>query len=193
MFNDKFRSIGNNIYVFNNFLTQDECELVSSYLDSLDEKSWIVDKYFENTMQRTDSLEILEPFVQRIREILPDNIYLGGSTCASRMLPGYSWGVHADVHDFADVEKAAELYVDGQDFEEKDLSIYGVVIYFNNFEGGEIYYPTQDLVYKQSAGDLVIHGSDNLCQHGVKEVLSGVRYSHSNHIYKKVKVAKGAI
>ena len=61
-------------------------------------------------------------------------------------------------------------------------------LYFNNFEGGELYYPNQNIIYKPKAGELVIHGSHDECAHGVKPVKSEVRYSYSNSIRKIVKV-----
>ena len=128
------------------------------------------------------------PIREKIKNILPKNIFLGEGTSAARMLKTNEWGVHADVHDFDDIEKQNDLYVDGDLYREADLSIYGTVVYFNNFEGGEIFYPFQNIIYKPNPGDLIIHGSGKLTSHGVKKVLSEKRYSYSNHIYKKVKI-----
>jgi hypothetical protein len=63
--------------------------------------------------------------------------------------------------------------------------VYATVAYFNKFEGGEIYYPNQNITYKPNIGDLIIHGADENCSHGVKVVLSEKRYSYAAHIYRK--------
>ena len=57
---------------------------------------------------------------------------------------------------------------------------YGLVIYFGEFTGGETYYPRQNLDYAVQPGDLVIHGAHTDCEHGVREVTSGIRYAYSN-------------
>jgi hypothetical protein len=65
---------------------------------------------------------------------------------------------------------------------------YGIVVYFNEFEGGEIYYPNQDIEYKPNPGDLIIHSAEEHCLHGVRPVKSDIRYSMSGHIYNMIKV-----
>jgi hypothetical protein len=57
---------------------------------------------------------------------------------------------------------------------------YGLVIYFGEFTGGETYYPRQNLDCQVEPGDLVIHGAHTDCEHGVREVTSGIRYAYSN-------------
>jgi hypothetical protein len=57
---------------------------------------------------------------------------------------------------------------------------YGLVVYFGDFTGGEVYYPRQNLECAVQPGDLVIHGAHTDCEHGVREVTSGIRYAYSN-------------
>ena len=76
---------------------------------------------------------------------------------------------------------------------------YGLVIYFGEFEGGEIFYPHvkndgtwvggdipmnegNELRIKPGRGDLVIHGSHDDYAHGVDPVLSGTRFAFSNFV-----------
>jgi hypothetical protein len=75
---------------------------------------------------------------------------------------------------------------------------FGLVAYFGDFEGGEIFYVNIDsdgnksdgvrdnnrLVIKPERGDLVIHGAFNPHAHGVMPVTSGVRYAFSNFVLK---------
>jgi hypothetical protein len=60
------------------------------------------------------------------------------------------------------------------------LLSWGVCGYFGDFEGGEVYYPNQDLEVAVRPGDLVIHGALSDCMHGVKEVTKGTRYVYTN-------------
>jgi hypothetical protein len=57
---------------------------------------------------------------------------------------------------------------------------WGVCTYFGEWEGGEIYYPNQDVTIDVKPGDLVIHGALKDCEHGVRTVTKGTRYTYSN-------------
>lgn len=73
---------------------------------------------------------------------------------------------------------------------------YGIIIYFGDFEGGEIFYPNiskdgkyvedpelflyEKLTVKVSPGDMVIHGAHKDYAHGTMPVTRGVRYAFSN-------------
>jgi hypothetical protein len=75
---------------------------------------------------------------------------------------------------------------------------YGLVAYFGDFEGGEIFYVninedgtkkdpdvnSKILEIKPERGDLVVHGAFAPHTHGVKEVTKGVRYAFSNFVLK---------
>jgi hypothetical protein len=72
---------------------------------------------------------------------------------------------------------------------------YGLVAYFGNFEGGEIFYPHLNLdgsispeegyanpclTYKPENGDVIIHSAFHPYEHGTKAVTSGMRIAYSN-------------
>lgn len=76
---------------------------------------------------------------------------------------------------------------------------YGLIVYFGDFKGGEVYYPNfnrnaewvgdfkpyhnkEELLVKPENGDLIIHGSHNDYCHGVKEITSGIRFAFSNFV-----------
>jgi hypothetical protein len=78
---------------------------------------------------------------------------------------------------------------------------YGLVAYFGDFEGGEVYYPDLNpdgtvkdavqltngspcLEYKPEKGDVVIHSAFDPYSHGVREITSGIRYAYSNFVLK---------
>lgn len=57
---------------------------------------------------------------------------------------------------------------------------YGVIVYFGDYEGGEVFYPELDAELWPGPGDLVIHGALSKHKHGVKEVTKGIRYAFAN-------------
>lgn len=75
---------------------------------------------------------------------------------------------------------------------------YGLVAYFGDFDGGEIFYvnidkdgnrnpgvlPENVLQIKPERGDLVIHGAFDPHAHGVRPVTRGTRYAFSNFVLK---------
>jgi len=85
---------------------------------------------------------------------------------------------------------------------------YGLVAYFGNYTGGEIFYPSVPangvlnidsngfnippavgepcFEYAPERGDLIIHSAFDPYAHGVREVTSGVRYAFSNFVLKAV-------
>lgn len=190
MFENGFKKIGEDIYVYENFVSSEELNIINQHLNSLNESEWYEENKEIKWMARTADKEILSPIRERIVSFLDEDLDLGYNTVFVRMKSGYSWGVHQDDYEFKDLVEKAKEYVDGDMYALVDISVYGTVVYFNDFEGGEIYYPEQNIEYKPKAGDLVIHGSGFNCRHGVKPILSDVRYSYSNHISKKFKVKK---
>ena len=185
---EKFEKIGEEIYIYKNFLSEEECKAITERLDSLDESEWILDDPRDNNRLRTNPLKEIISVREKLNALVPDELYLGPANTATRLVKGSFWPEHSDVHDFLEIEKQAALYEEGMPYEQKDLSLYGTVVYFNEFEGGEVYYPTQNIVHAPQPGDLVIHSSGPICFHGVKPVISEKRYSYSNHIYTKIRV-----
>jgi hypothetical protein len=186
MFNN-FEKIGEEIYVYKNFLSEKECNNIVNVLEAMPEEEWVFDRP-EIKHKRTEPLEEILNVRSKLNKLIPEGLFLGMASTATRLVTGDSWGEHSDVHDFAEIDKIANSYIEGMPYVEKELSVYGTVVYFNEFEGGQIYYPTQNIVYAPKPGDLVIHSSAPLCLHGVKPVISEKRYSYSNHIYKNIKV-----
>lgn len=76
---------------------------------------------------------------------------------------------------------AETLYTDedGLELWEKTLDRDISVVYFINddFEGGELFFPSLDLLVKPKAGTLICFPSDHNYIHGVKPVTTGRRYS----------------
>ena len=139
----------------------------------------------------SQNIDKLIPINKRLSEMLDKDVYLGPSLGATRMKMGWVGPHHIDNFDFLDVIKASQNLKEGEDFDTAENSIAGLIIYLNDFDGGEIYYSNQDVTYYPKAGDLMIHSSQEHCRHQVQEVKSDLRYSHSSHLFNLVKVPKG--
>lgn len=182
-----FEKLGEDVYVYHNFATEDECNRITYYCGLIKESDWndrVSHQYSEISI--TTILEIQK----RLNLILNDNIFLHDNNSVVRMQKGQSWSLHADNHDFLELRKKSLLYKEGDVFNFEQNTLYGLIIYFNDFEGGEVYYPNQNIEYKPKRGDLLIHSAEEHCLHGVKEVKSEVRYSHSSNLYNHIKVPK---
>ena len=64
------------------------------------------------------------------------------------------------------------------------------LLYYNaDFEGGELYYPEHDIIIKPKPGLAVAHPGDIFYLHGVKKIISGLRYTTPS-FYTITKVAQ---
>jgi hypothetical protein len=181
--------LGKDIYVYKNFLSKTDLNSYNKEILFFDEKDWTMvgseerDVYWHT--QPTTSLRILR---NRLNNLTTGKLFVGDAFSFIRMLNGASWPLHSDIYSFNKIVENSKKYKDGEPFIEESIPVYGLIVYFNNFDGGEIYYPNQNVEYHPNAGDLVIHSSEEHCYHGVKPVLSDVRYSYSNNIRKIIKV-----
>lgn len=75
-------------------------------------------------------------------------------------------------------------HFDGQDGN-SDLA-FSLVSYPNdNYEGGEINFPNQNITIKPKAGSMIMFPSQLPYLHEVKPIISGTRYMSSVHVYIK--------
>jgi len=195
MFNkDGFKEIGKNIYVYNNFLSNEECDLIVEDILKLNEDDWAIPpqstaKGYFGTIKPIESILDIR---KKIIPLLTEGNYFKFVGRGKKLLKGTARKPHTDIFQYQDVADKSDEYVEGQDFDRADLVTYGIILYFNEFEGGEIFYPNQGgLQYKPKKGDLLIHGAEEECRHGVKEVLSDVRYFSVGIFFNHVKVPKG--
>lgn len=194
MFHKNFRKLGEDIYVCNYFLSGKEIEFYNEVINAIDPKlGWqknIDHKWFNNKI----SFEIKEfdSLMWKVKETFKNDFTVNEHRCLNRLLDGDEWGAHSDDHDFRAIKELSLSYTEGQPYELVKYSVYGLIVYFNDFEGGELYYPNQGLIYKPLPGDMVLHSSAEHCKHGVAKVISGPRYSYSNNLSKYIKVPKNA-
>jgi hypothetical protein len=195
MFNkDGFKQIGDEIFVYSNFVSDEDCDAIMNDVLLLPESVWqtphlATAKDYFISHEQTESIKAVK---KKIAGLMHDGNYATQGGRASKLLKGASRRPHADVDQFQDVLDYSGQYVEGDDFDLADLITYGTIVYLNDFEGGEVYYPEQNnLRYSPKKGDLVIHGAGQKSKHGVDEVLSDVRYFSVGHFFQQVKVPKG--
>lgn len=184
--------LGKDIYLYKNFLSEKELEEYNNEILKLSENDWVQGDWSLdpeiNWMWYSKPVEKLLVLREKISSLLYDDLFLGEAKWFIRMLKNATWGEHSDSYDFKDIIEKSKNYIEGQPFVEESVPFWGLIVYFNNFKGGEIYYPFQKIEYHPKAGDLIIHNADETCSHLVKIVKSDVRYSFSANLRKIVKV-----
>lgn len=194
MFDKNFKKLGEDIYVYNYFLSRKEIEFYNQVINAIDpELGWQKDidhNWFNNKI----SFEIKEfnSLIWKIKETFENDFTINEHTCLNRLLAGDEWGAHSDDHDFRQIKELSLSYIEGEPYQLVKYNFYGLIVYFNDFEGGELYYPNQGLIYKPLPGDMVLHSSAEHCKHGVAKIISGPRYSYSNSLSKYIKVPPDA-
>ena len=136
--------------------------------------------YWENRVATQPSLDKNDPkisqTIMKLQERLKkevDNFFnvdaIPTSPAIVRWLPGQLQMPHADkeLHTGPDAGKP-------NDFPWYDLS--GLFYLNEDYEGGELYFPLQNIQFKPKAGGAYFFPGDKNFIHGVTEVTSGIRY-----------------
>lgn len=110
--------------------------------------------------------ERLQPIIEKFYQVKAEPT---GQTIV-RWLPGQFQNPHADkeLHDGPDAGKP-------NDFPYYDIAS---LFYINDdYEGGELYFPLQDIKFKPKRGAAYFFPGDKNFVHGVSEIKSGIRYT----------------
>lgn len=122
----------------------------------------------------------------KLQTILSPDLQIKQHNAVIKMNEGQFWGEHADDEQYQALLQIPIISDQQLQYEEQLYPLYGVVVYLNNFTGGEIEYPLHNITYAPQPGDMVIHSAKNSCRHLVRPVIQGPRYSYSNAIYKTI-------
>jgi hypothetical protein len=194
MFDEKgFTVLGKDIFVYKNFITDEDCDLLVQEAMSIPEEKWFpsFNEFMqgnERSMIWTDKLTLIH---EKIQSILKEGIFLGPDKGIVRMKQGDIGPIHSDNHDSLSIREANKLVKDENDFDLANNTIAGMILYFNDFDGADLEYFDQNIFYHPQKGDLLIHSAEEHCVHQVKELKSKIRYFHSNNLFVKIKVPKG--
>jgi hypothetical protein len=178
-----------NVIIVEDFLSLEEIKILDSFMrnfdyDNLKEhdfKYWgkrLINDYqmklnpgYENVMN--DIMPTLNIFLERTKVFLNKEDYEADWVPSPHNLIkmfNQSSGVRFQDDDSLEMF----IHIDNQPHMESPI-MWGAVIYFNDdYEGGEIYYPDYEYLYKPKAGSMALHRGST--RHGVKKVTSGERF-----------------
>ena len=122
--------------------------------------------------------EILSKYYDRLKEIIETSfnckVYDEGLNGVVEMIVGDSMPVHVDQ---GTAQNKSVGLKTGSGYPSRDIS--SVFYYNDDYEGGEIYFPKQDLLIKPEPGMFICFPSKDEFPHQVKEVKSGYRWCSS--------------
>jgi hypothetical protein len=162
---ENFLNISDYSFVHHNFINDSMCDKISKEMLRFSENPKNINLVNEiKVLKNMDNKKIKK----QISNILDSNLYCSMFDFVNTP-KGISWGEHTDLDDpYAQID------------EEK---LYNGIVYFNDFIGGDIYYPEYNAFHHPKKGDLVIHESRLV--HGVTETKSDARLSMSFVILRK--------
>lgn len=178
-----------NVLIIEDFLSSEEVKQLDSFMrnfdyDNLKEhdfKYWgkrLINEHqmkqnpgYENVMD--DVLPLLNNVIQRTIDVLNnydhEAEWVPSQHNLIKMFNGSSKMAFS-----GDTELEMFIHIDNQGHMESPIK-WGSVVYFNDdYEGGEIYYPEYNYLYKPKAGSMAMHTGNT--RHGVKKVISGERF-----------------
>jgi hypothetical protein len=175
-----------------NFMTSEELDFLSNAAKNIsvwdvtethynDEGTVIYDStYWENRVATSNTLDLNDPKINPMITELQTRLKLevdkffnidawATSTAIVRWLPGQLQMPHAD----------KELHEGDNAGKPNDFPWYDIagLFYLNDdYEGGELYFPNQEIQFKPKAGAAYFFPGDLNYIHGVTEIKSGIRY-----------------
>ena len=159
------KNIEEGIFAVKNFISKDDCKNI---VDTLKIEKYSIRKDNIYVYDVNEKTLFYSNFIENIiKENISHPLLIkeGGFNC---IVKGNGMSKHNDLDGF-----------DHKRFSKK----YGVILYLNDFEGGEINYPKLNKSYHPSAGDLLIHKS--YIEHEVLEVKSENRYTYTSYLWSK--------
>ena len=163
----------NEVYIVNNFVTDDEVSFMHKYLNKFYSPNRNLEKDYD-ALKVTVKYKFLE--LQKRAEDIISSI-TGNQDYEFTPLYNFmrlSSGI---------ISPHADNLKDGA----KQNVMYGCILYWNNdFDGGQLQYPVLGLEYQPVPGDFVFHPGTEEYTHGVKEVVSGVRYTSTMFVKNRV-------
>ena len=181
-----------NIFIIENFLTEEEHSYVMSLITESEYNSWenttikeIEKKYKNNLEQMQQALESRNEFwddkifkihdeqfwkslTEKVNNFFENKYEINPMYAIQRQQPNTFLKIHFDQGNNPDLEKA-------------------VIIYLNDdYNGGELFFPDHNFEIKPPARSMIIFPGTEDYMHGVKEVLDGpTRYVMPSFGFKK--------
>jgi hypothetical protein len=195
--NNNLIKLAKEIYVYKNFISDEEARKYTEIVNNFHEEYWLNKDKWDNDSEiqapnqvfQGDAL--LDELWKKTETFFGPEYKPLPSNGVSKMLEGQSLEVHwdspghPDDHDEGSLNGYFDAIEKGKLYDPHNtchIVQYGFVVYINDFEGGELFYPEQNIEYKPEKGDLVIHSASQKYRHGVRAVTKGPRYAHTNFI-----------
>jgi hypothetical protein len=171
--------IGDEVYVYKGFLSKEE---LNKYLQIiLDQKEWQDGAQFSKPTIETFGNNVFGDILKKIQDTITlKDMFIEFTPGITKIKSGKGMEEHSDDCPYCWNNRDPQIIIG--DKESKRCVLYGIVVYFSEFTGGEIYYPQQSLYFKPEPGDLVMHSTKRYCEHGVKPVIDGTRYTLAPYI-----------
>jgi hypothetical protein len=165
----KLGSSAKNVYVIDNFLSDEEHGALSNFVNSPDQISWIEEPW---TTERTpkdsipeDTLKILKKIFEtsRLNCMIYYDIEVDSNFIGQYLLTKWRKGSKMYPHVDTDAQKHQHI----------------VCMYYinDNYDGGEIVFPDYNLKIKPKSNSIIMFPGNENYVHGVLEVLEGFRYT----------------
>jgi hypothetical protein len=155
---------GGCVYELEDFLSIEEQNIILSLIESSGD-IWNngSEGYWKDKNARLDH-EVMKHIDQRVKSLFDNATHINNIEAINRFRSGDEMGLHSDEIGNNEIQ-------------------YGVVIYINDdFNGGEISYPTLDIVHKPKARSLIIHPGN--LPHLVNKIIDGpTRYSITTFVH----------
>lgn len=171
--------IGEEVYVYRGFLSEEELDFYLKVI--LKQNDWIDGAQFNKPTIETFSNPVFGNILKKIQDTITlEGMFLEFTPGITKIKIGNGMEEHSDDCPYCWSMRDPEIKITSN--ESKRCVLYGIVVYFSEFSGGDIYYPEQGVSFKPNPGDLVMHATSKHCKHGVKPVTSGTRYSIAPYI-----------
>lgn len=166
-----------NIVIINNFINDEDLSIIQNFCSSVNSFLPIPGDNWDNRVCDNSILRELNPEVNRIltsyqakhKKIIEDFFEVELRENVPSVViwrPGDSQPPHADKEN-----------LDGSQNSYPENDIASLFYLNDDYVGGEIYFPIQDLQFRLTAGDAVFFPGDIQYQHGVTEVTDGNRFT----------------
>lgn len=196
--NENLIQLDPEIFIYKNFLSAEECNKYLKEISTFKEDEW--DNHEDSDKPKLYSYkqvmrgsDMFTEIYLKAKDFFEPEFTPLPCNGVSRLNTGQSLGLHWDSVGNDEHNNVTDL--DRQKFQDQINSNdifdplhsclnvkYAYVVYINDFEGGDIYYPEVNISYSPKPGDMIIHSSSKKYKHGVKKVISGPRYAFNNFI-----------
>ncbi len=166
---DKLGSSANNVHIVDNFLSNEEYQKISNFLNNYDESSWVKEPW---TTERTPKESVPEDISELLKKIFQTSrlecmayydIEVSDEFKGDYIIRRWSNGSKMRNHVDTDAQK--------------HLHIIGMYYLNDDYDGGEIVFPDYGLKIKPKPNSLIMFPGNENYLHGVLEVLKGFRHT----------------